>query len=75
MVPLKPEYEMGDVVQVTALPDAGFFDGWSGSNAAPVLDSFTAQTASLTLVMNNTIWLTPQFSGPVVVWHGGDGVG
>jgi alpha-tubulin suppressor-like RCC1 family protein len=71
VVPLKPEYQLGDVVQVTAVPGAGFFQGWSGSNAAPVGGSFTNLDASLTLVMNSTIWLTPQFPGPVVVWAQG----
>ena len=75
VVPLKSEYQLGDIVQVTAQPGPGFFIDWSGSNAAPVSRSFTNQGASLTLVMNSTIWLTPRFQGPVVVWALGYNVG
>jgi len=37
VVPLKPKYQLGDTVQITAQPYPGSsFGGWSGSNAAPV---------------------------------------
>ncbi len=69
VVPLKSEYQLGDVVQVTALPDPGrFFINWTGSNAAPVPGRFTNPDASLTVVMNSTLWLTPLFLGPVAAW-------
>ena len=71
VVPLKSEYELGDIVQVNAQPGSGIFIGWAGSNAAPISADFTSQGTNLTLVMNSSIWLTPQFLGPVVVWSQG----
>jgi hypothetical protein len=69
VAPLKTKYQLGDIVQITAMPDpGGFFDGWLGSNAAPDLGTFTNDNANLTLVMNSTTWLTPQFLSPVVAW-------
>jgi hypothetical protein len=69
VVPLKSEYQLGENVQVTALPDPGrFFINWTGSNAAPLPGRFTNPNASLTVVMNSTFWLTPLFLGPAVAW-------
>jgi alpha-tubulin suppressor-like RCC1 family protein len=69
VVPLKPKYQLGDIVRITAQPDpGGFFDGWFGSNAAPELGTFLSSNANLTLAMNSTKWLTPQFTGSVVAW-------
>ena len=62
VVPLKAEYQWGDTVQVTATPNPGWsFYGWSGS-------LLVYGTASLTVVMNNSVLLTPSYSGPVLTW-------
>src|ERR1700722_5250873 len=69
VVPLKPKYQLGDVVQITAVPDpGGFFGGWSGSSAAPEMGTFSNADTDLTLVMNSTKWLTAEFFLSVVAW-------
>ena len=67
--PLKSKYQLGKVVQITALPEPGWsFMGWLGSNAAPVSGSISLPGASVTVTMNSTKWLTPQFLGSVMAW-------
>jgi alpha-tubulin suppressor-like RCC1 family protein len=69
VVPLKPKYQLGDIVQITALSQPGvIFDDWLGSNAEPVLGTFTNFGANLTVVMNSTKWILAQFSAAVVGW-------
>ena len=73
VVPLKPKYQLGDTVQITALPNPGWsFGGWTGTNAAPVGGSIGGPEASLTEVMNSTVALTPQFLCPVYAWGNGE---
>jgi alpha-tubulin suppressor-like RCC1 family protein len=62
VTPLKSEYQLGDTVQIMAVPNMGAsFSAWVGTNWAPIGGGITNTNATFSIVMNSTKSLTAQF--------------
>ncbi len=66
VTPLKPKYQLGDVVQVTFTADQGkSLIGWYGTNAEPEPESLNITNSSFVMKMNSTAWIAGQFGIPL----------